>query len=136
MMLVLGVGNEMMGDDAFGPLVVKELEGKTKAKLWSGSNPENYIGKIKKPLEKLVILDAAYMKKEPGSVKIIEPREIRERTISTHKIPLSMVMRQLEANSTYYIVAQPKDVEFGTEPSKEIKKAAKKASRMVLEILR
>ena len=101
MMLVLGVGNEMMGDDAFGPLVVKELEGKTKAKLWSGSNPENYIGKIKKPLEKLVILDAAYMKKEPGSVKIIEPREIRERTISTHKIPLSMVMRQLEANSTY-----------------------------------
>jgi len=136
MMLVLGVGNEMMGDDAFGPLVIKELEGKTKAKLWSGSNPENYIGKIKNPIEKLVILDAAYMKKRPGTVRMIETDKIKERPISTHQIPLSMLMRELKAESTYYIVAQPKDVEFDVEPSKEIKRAVKKASKMVIKILR
>ncbi|MCD6477719.1 MAG: hypothetical protein J7K87_01825 [Candidatus Aenigmarchaeota archaeon] len=60
MMLVLGIGNEMMDDYSFGPLVIEKLKKKNiSAELWSGSTPENFITKIKEPIEKLILLDTA-----------------------------------------------------------------------------
>ena len=138
MMLVLGVGNMLMGDDAFGPLVVeklREISNQNSISLWSGDTPENYIGKIRERPEKLIIMDTAYMGKEPGTVELLEPERITKRATSTHKIPLSLIIDQLKPEKTYFIAAQPKAVEFGTEPSKEILEAVEKAKEMVLKII-
>ncbi len=134
MMLILGVGNELRGDDAFGPLVVEKLRGCTRATLWSGDTPENFIGKIKEKVETLIIMDTTYLGKEPGAIEILDPDRIKKGG-NTHKIPLSLIIDQLKPEKTYFIAAQPKAVEFGDEPSKEIIKAVEKAKEMVLEII-
>ena len=93
-MLVLGIGNEMMGDDAFGPLVIEKLKKKNvSAELWSGSTPENFITKIKGPIEKLILLDTADLGEPPGTVKKINPSLVSRHFISTHKIPLSFLIK-------------------------------------------
>jgi len=128
MILILGIGNEMMGDDAFGPLVVKELKKKNvSAKLWSGSTPENFITKIKEPIEKLILLDTADLGEPPGTVKKINPSLVSKHYISTHKIPLNFLIRQLNPKETIFIAAQPKSLDFGASPSKEILGAIGKA---------
>ncbi|MCK4635230.1 MAG: hydrogenase 3 maturation endopeptidase HyCI [Candidatus Aenigmarchaeota archaeon] len=138
MILILGVGNEMRGDDAFGPLVVeklREISNQNSITIWSGDTPENFIGKIKERVEKLIIMDTAYLGKEPGTVELLEPERITKQAVSTHKIPLSLIIDQLKPEKTYFIAAQPKAVEFGTEPSKEILKAVEKAIEMVKDMI-
>lgn len=139
MILVLGVGNKLMGDDAFGPLVVEKLHEKIENNnsiiLWAGEAPENFVGKIKEPVEKLIILDTAFLDKEPGTVELINPDKIKKGSLSTHKIPLSLIIEQLKPEKTFFIAAQPKTVEFGTKPSKEIIRATKKAVEIVEELI-
>lgn len=135
MILVLGVGNEMRGDDAFGPLVIKELEKMNlDVTLWAGEAPENFVGKIKEPVEKLIILDTAQLGKEPGTIEMIDPVRIKGH-VSTHKLPLSLLINQLKPQKTYFIAAQPKSTEFGAKPSKEILEAVEKAKEIAEKIL-
>lgn len=135
MTLVLGVGNRMMGDDAFGPLVVEKLrESGAKAELWFGEAPENFIGKFPKNPDILVILDTALLGRKPGSVKHIDPDRVISQP-STHKFPLPLVMETLNPGKTYFIGAEPKSLGFGDEPSPEILKAVEKAFKMVKKLL-
>ena len=135
-MLVLGIGNEMMGDDAFGPLVIEKLKKKNvSAELWSGSTPENFITKIKGPIEKLILLDTADLGEPPGTVKKINPSLVSRHFISTHKIPLSFLIKQLNPKETIFIAAQPKSLDFGATPSEEILGAAEKAVEMVEKLI-
>ncbi len=130
-MLVLGVGNRMMGDDAFGPLVVERLRKRNlekKITLWSGESPESYLGKFRRS-KTLVIIDTARLGKEPGTVELVDADKIKG-PCSTHKIPLSLIIKQLKPKKVYFIAAQPKSVEFGAGPSQEIKKAVEKAVEM------
>ncbi|UCG95040.1 MAG: hydrogenase maturation protease [archaeon] len=134
MILIIGVGNDMRGDDAFGPLVIQELRRTgTQATLWSGGAPENFIGKIREPVETLVILDTAYLGKEPGTVEIIDPDKIKGH-VSTHKLPLSLLIKTLRPEKTYFIAAQPLSSSFGVEPSPEILRAVERAKEIVLDL--
>lgn len=133
MMLVLGVGNEMRGDDAFGPLVVKKLEGKTSAVMWSGETPENFVTKVRGPVEMLIVLDTAQLGKRPGTVELLEPDKIRGHA-STHKLPLSLLIGHMKPEKTFFIAAQPKSTNFGNKPSPEILKAVGRAVGMILEL--
>jgi hydrogenase 3 maturation protease len=135
MMLILGVGNELRGDDAFGPLAVRELKKSgILANFWSGETPENFITSVREPVETLVILDTAELGKEPGTVELVDPDRINESLTSTHKLPLSLLIDHLKPGKTFFIAAQPKTLEFGARPSKEILKAVKKAKEIVLSL--
>jgi len=137
MILVLGVGNELRGDDAFGPLVIQSLREEIpegKAMLWFGESPENFIGSIKERPDKLIILDTAQMDREPGTVELVDPAAIVSQP-STHKLPLSLLIDQLRPGETIFIAAQPKETGFNSEPSREILKAVKKAEKMILSII-
>ncbi len=77
-LVILGIGNELRGDDFIGSLLARRF-----SKLFKESNnimvfdggtvPENYTGAIKKenPTE-IILIDAADMGKEAGYIKIIE----------------------------------------------------------------
>jgi hydrogenase 3 maturation protease len=98
--LVLGIGNREGGDDAVGPYIIDELK---KKKLHDidvldvGVAPENFTDVIKKKKPYIVLLiDAIDMGIEPGKIRRVRRDQIGEMHVSTHGIPLSVVMKYLE----------------------------------------
>lgn len=127
-MLVLGVGNILRGDDAFGPLVVEKLKKKNISidVLDCGSQPENFLEIIKKKNpDKLIICDTIN-KNQEDTIKVFTSDEIKEKTFSTHNIPLSFLEKYLETK-IIFIGFPTEKTEFNTRPSKECLKAVEKA---------
>ncbi len=95
MRVIMGIGNEMNGDDAIGILVARKL--KEVLKDWevieAGIMPENYTSKLKKLSPSLLVMIDAMDKKRllPGDIKVISREEIGELTLSTHSLPLSLL---------------------------------------------
>jgi hydrogenase 3 maturation protease len=102
--LVLGVGNMQKGDDAAGPQcaerIARQLRKKRQAGVLvinAGGVPENYTGQIRKFLPShMVIVDACYTGKKAGAISVIDPHSISNGDVSTHRMPLSMLVRFLE----------------------------------------
>ena len=125
MNLVLGVGNEENGDDGVGPFIAENID----FPGWKGVNcsvsPENYTGVVQqeKP-EFLVIVDATEMDLKPGEFRLIPRSRIDELAISTHYMPLSILMRYLSESARYvvFIGVQPKQRDG--ELSKEVRESA------------
>ncbi|OLS13304.1 MAG: hydrogenase maturation protease HycI [Promethearchaeota archaeon CR_4] len=96
---VLGVGDVKMCDDGVGPYVVSTLHELlpplNTVKLINGSTvPEMYREEIVafQPTY-LVIIDAAEMKSEPGTVKIVEKEHMRGfLPTSSHMLPMTLVV--------------------------------------------
>jgi hydrogenase 3 maturation protease len=107
---VLGVGNEMRCDDAAGVLVARALfqrECVTHADrvliIEGGHAPENRTGELRRfAPDAVLIIDAADMGEEPGTIQWIAEESIDGMSASTHSLPLSMLARYLvlELNCT------------------------------------
>jgi hydrogenase 3 maturation protease len=123
--VILGVGNELRGDDGVGVYIARKL--KKKNVINAGVAPENFVGKIRKMKpRRIVIFDALDFGGEPGEVKIIDAKKTEGLKISTHSLPLSFFCQLFEKKEIYLVGIQPKGNEFGSEMSKEVKKAANK----------
>ncbi|MCD6505049.1 hydrogenase 3 maturation endopeptidase HyCI [Candidatus Poribacteria bacterium] len=97
MKVLIGIGNELGGDDAVGLYVAKLIDGENG---WigfrCGTAPENFIGKIERLDPELVVLvDAAEMGIEPGEFREIEPEYADTIFASTHSIPISFLLKWL-----------------------------------------
>lgn len=128
--VIVGIGNELRGDDAAGVKIVRLLKKrqKTKAELIdAGAVPENYLGKISKIKPGVVILiDAAEMELPPGTVKEIKSDELDSVSFSTHAGSLSLVIDFLkqETNADIRLIGiQPGKRDLGSEMSKQVKQA-------------
>jgi hydrogenase 3 maturation protease len=129
---IVGVGNEMRGDDAAGMLIVRAL-GLRVANLEGlriiegGHAPENATGELRKFSPELVLLiDAADMGKEAGSIALIPMEQIDGVSASTHSLPLSMLARYLTLELKCEVALlgiQPKSVEMGETVSDEVNQA-------------
>ena len=135
MNVLFGIGNEDRGDDGVGPYVAKRIN----FTGWIGVNcstiPENFTSIVKKEKpELLVIVDAAEMGLEPGEIRVIPREKVDELTMSTHYIPLSVLIRYLEesANRIMFVGIQPKERTEGNELSKEVREGAER----LLEFIR
>ncbi|MBP2142957.1 hydrogenase 3 maturation protease [Methanococcus voltae] len=160
-LMIMGVGNDLKGDDGFGVELVRflrryyvrklhlqdeiinnnneyvtenEAENETdyievfKIKdnlvlLDSGVVPENFTDLIKteKP-SKIVIVDAALMHKEFGTIDLIDENQLATVGFSTHALPLSVLIKYIKSNidTDISIVGfEPYSLEFGTTLSKE-----------------
>jgi hydrogenase maturation protease len=86
----------------------------------AGNTPEAFIGRIAgEGFDHLVFLDAVDFGGEPGSVVFLNSDEIAARfpQISTHKISLGLLARQVEANGTtrtWLLGVQPASLRSGT----------------------
>lgn len=95
--LVFTVGNDLMGDDAAGPMLARLLDD-SPAEAWAvldgGSAPENYIFKIRElEPDEVLIVDAADMQLPPGEVRLIDREHIGSLfLVTTHSLPLSYIM--------------------------------------------
>ncbi len=100
---VVGVGDELNVHDRLGMLAAKEIDGLHLPDVrvfLAGTVPESVTGPLRryKP-DAILLLDAADMGSRPGSVAIVQPEEVRASLLSTHALPLSVVMEFL-ANDT------------------------------------
>lgn len=138
--VILGVGNDLQGDDGFGSLLAKELKGKFKEIIFNGGrSPENYIGKIiKERPDIILIVDALDMGRAPGEIAIREPEELRKKEFSTHhfSLPLMASLIQSETKAKIYIIGvQPKRIKFGEDLSSPMNIALGKLRETLGEIL-
>ena len=112
--LVMCVGNKDGGDDSLGPYIADKLikiKDKNFLAIDCETVPENYTSVIKnqKP-ENLIIIDAVEMELNPGEIRIIPKEKIGVMHISTHGIPISVLINYIEktVKNIIFIGVQPK----------------------------
>ena len=144
---VLGVGSELRGDDVAGDLVARELESGCKYKckspearfFFGATAPENLTGEIKKfKPSHLIIIDSAELGSKPGTVKVLAPKDIGGVSFLTHRLPTKIMVDYLQKSldcKVLVIGIQPKSLDFGKQPSKEVKKSAGLVSAAIKEAL-
>ncbi|MBN1896249.1 MAG: hydrogenase maturation peptidase HycI [Candidatus Aenigmarchaeota archaeon] len=134
MNILMGIGNEINGDDAAGVFIAKRFS----AKGWKSINcetvPENFLGVIKreKP-ELLVLVDATEMELEPGEIRLISKNRLNSEVDSTHSLSLHFLVSELEkhAGKILFIGIQPESMETGEEMSPAVASSAGKLLKIL-----
>ena len=100
--VVIGVGNDISGDDAFGPILARKLALILGDRcIDAGLAPENWIGKIL-ALEPraLVIADAVAFDGEPGELRVFTPTDLLDGLPSTHGPGFGAIVTYIEQFAT------------------------------------
>lgn len=126
---ILGVGQELRGDDALGVVTVRRMMQTLRPPadlllIEAGPMPENFCAQLRRFQPDLaLIIDAASLGQVPGTIAWIEAHEASGHTFSTHSLPLGLVLAYLasEANcETAILGIQPADLTFGAPLSVEV----------------
>lgn len=133
--LIMCIGNRDGGDDGIGPHIADTLkiDSLDFVVLDCGTTPENYTAVVKRHKPKtLVLIDAADMGLAAGDIRIIPKEKLGSMHISTHGIPLSILIQYLEKEVEHviFIGIQPQTM-FG-----EISKPVKKSAEQLIELLK
>ncbi len=106
---VWGMGNELMGDDAVGIRAAEMV--KARALPWvrvflCGVLPENHLAPLREtPPESLIIIDAADCGGEPGETRLLRLQDVEGSALSSHGIPLSILLAPFEGVTRVRIIA-------------------------------
>ncbi|MCW3990086.1 MAG: hydrogenase maturation peptidase HycI [Candidatus Bathyarchaeota archaeon] len=139
---VLGIGSRIRGDDAVGLAIVEHLE-KMRMEdvllLKTETVPESFTGTIRKfrPTHVLMV-DAAGLNEEPGEARIIPTQKIGGESISTHKLPLTVLsnfIKETMCADVALLGVQPRSIAFGAEMTPALKEAAEKVAETIREAL-
>ena len=116
----MGLGNVDYGDDGFGVRLAERLEAEGLADvIVAGTMPERFTGTVTdNNYDYLLFLDAAEFGGAPGSVVFLNAEEMAARfpQISTHKISVGLLAKQLESNGrtkAWLLGAQPESLKLG-----------------------
>lgn len=135
--LLMCIGNRFGGDDAIGPYIADELKNeklKDIKVIDCGIIPENYTSVVKKENpENLIIIDAVDMNLPYGEIRLVSKGKIGKFCISTHGIPISLLIDYLEKyiDNIFFIGIQPK--KMNGEISDKIKKSADDLIKIILK---
>lgn len=98
---LVGIGQEMRGDDAAGVAVARALQPLAHRRflvLEGGNAPENITGVLRRFEPHLVVLvDAAQMDAAPGAVQWLPWQGVAGLSATTHTLPLTLLARYLAA---------------------------------------
>ena len=145
--LILGLGNPLLGDEGIGVRVVNEL---TKLELPDGVSAVEggtaglgLIG-LMEGYQRVIIVDAADMGHPPGRVVRFTPSEAQFKTVegplSPHQIGLGEVLTlatALEIVPTKLVIigVQPGRIKAGVELSPKVERAIPQIIRLILDEL-
>lgn len=144
-LVVLGVGNEERGDDAAGVLclrLVRRAAGRRRDLLFlqGGVAPENMTGTIRAFSPSLVlILDAVLAGRRPGTIFAFDPESISEEELTTHRLPLSHLIRYLEKSIGCRVLClgiQPQSLQAGGALSRPVYLAIRTFARECAALLK
>lgn len=141
--VIVGVGNPLRRDDGVGVEAVKRLKGKISNDavllIESESVPESFIEPIVKfNPSHILIIDAAIMGLESGSVKLTASLDLLGVAVSTHALPIQIFctyLTQVTQSKIALLLIQPKNVDFGEELSTEVKRSVQRIVDVLTGIL-
>lgn len=141
--MVLGIGNEMRGDDALGSILAQKLlilENKNITVFDGKTVPENFTGAIKRETPShIILLDAVEMNEQPGHIKLVAKEDIANYSISTHAMPLSFLIKYLESTTPAEIILlgiQPENMDLICEISPKIQESINYVLRLFNQVLK
>jgi hydrogenase 3 maturation protease len=129
---VVGVGQELSGDDAAGALVARYLKPLLVSRpyiliLDGGPAPENLTGALRRFAPDLVLLvDAANLGEPPGTVRWLPFEQIDGVSASTHTLPLNMLAQYLRDElgcAVALLGVQPAQMGFGAALSAPVRQS-------------
>lgn len=132
--LIMCIGNIDGGDDAIGPYIADKLmrEEGDLVVLNCGTVPENFTSVVKQHNPKnLIIVDAVEMDLDAGEIRIVPKEKIGVMHISTHGIPISVLISYLEqyVENITFIGIQPEIM------SGEISENVRKSGERLVKII-
>jgi hydrogenase 3 maturation protease len=132
---IVGIGNELKGDDAAGVLVARRLSHiKEFLVLEGGSSPENLMPTLKKFAPSWIIfIDSTDFGGKPGEVRLFNPLRASGIPVSTHVLPLSLMAKYLEIEieaKVLLIGIQPKSLEGPI--SQEVRQGVERVSSWLM----
>ncbi|EHP84476.1 hydrogenase maturation peptidase HycI [Methanotorris formicicus] len=152
-LVIIGIGNEMKGDDGVGIYIVKEIA-KRFGKygndevikineyiilLNCGTVPENFTDVLKRENPShIIMIDAALMNEKIGEIKVINPEDIVNVGFSTHALPLSIIIKYIKKSINTKIIVigiEPKIIDFDKPLSNEIKHRADNFIEYLVKII-
>lgn len=124
--LLLGIGNALRRDDAFGSVLACQLKDKVSFDVIdAGSSPENFLGEIiKRKPATLLLVDAVDFGGEAAELRLFDMNELN--TVNfflTHDTSPKLLfdfLKQEMKGEAYLLAVQPKDTGFGEGMSREI----------------
>ena len=133
--LIMCIGNRDGGDDAIGPYIADKFKQEEcdLVVLDCGTVPENFTSVVKKHNPKnLIIIDAVEMGLDAGEIRIVPKEKIGVMHISTHGIPISVLINYLESyvESIIFIGIQPENM------SGRISEEAQKSGEKLVTIIK
>ena len=143
---VLGVGNTFRSDDAAGVLAARRLADSPLTQeldfllvVDAGHAPENTTAELRrfKP-EVILLIDAAEMGEEPGTIRWLGIDQVDGMSASTHTLPLSMFAKYvtLELGCEVKILGiQPQSTEIGEMVSDPVLQAVDGILNEILDSL-
>ncbi len=138
---ILGIGNELNGDDAAGVLIVRKLKKKLEKfdqiQLLEGSiAPENYSGVIRKfNPDWIWLIDAAAQGELPGYVQLFDSARIETIATNTHRLSPQLLISflQIDSNSKGFLLGiEPEVIDPFSEISAAVKKSVRDTSKFLL----
>ena len=140
---LMGLGNVTYGDDGFGVRLAEALISSAPAVgtrcriIIAGTTPEWLIGRVvDEDSDHVVFLDAVEFGGSPGSVVLLDSDEMAARfpQISTHKLSLGLLAKQVEANGrtkAWLLGVQPESLRL----SEELTPTVRATLELVLDLL-
>ena len=141
--LILGIGNTLMGDEGVGVSVVNELEKAAlpeNVELLDGGTGSFLLLEPMQSAEKVILIDATIDDAPAGTVRRLRPRYTKDypRTLTAHDIGLKDLL------DTFYLLGEKPDVtlfavsiadlqDMTIELSPELLPIVPEVARMVLE---
>ena len=130
--LIIGVGNDISGDDGFGPELARRLKPILGERAIDGGlAPENWTGPIAALSPKtLIIADAVAFGGETGEIRILDPDELESGLPATHGPGFSPLLYFLKDTlpqlKTIILAVQPGETGLMKPISKKVNSAIEK----------
>jgi hydrogenase 3 maturation protease len=141
---VLGIGMNWKGDDRLGIALARALARKLPSEpgirvASGGEAPENFTGAIRHFLPShVLLLDAVDHGLAPGTVFLADEQSITVGDMTSHHLPLKLLMRFLGASLPCRVIlvgVQPQSLRPGNKLSAAVKKTLPLLAEFLAEIL-
>lgn len=141
-MMVLGVGNLLMGDEGFGIHVVrrlKEVELPSHVRVEEGGvGGFNLLGYLE-GVKRLLVVDVMMMDSPPGKLHLLKPNQKPEepgkQILSFHQVGILDLVHMWGLlgyePEIMFLVTRPEKIEWSTELSPPLQSAADQATKMI-----
>jgi hydrogenase maturation protease len=143
--LILGLGNPLLGDEGIGVRVIEELhhyELPDGVAVVEGGTGGLSLMSLMEGRQKVIVVDAADMGRPPGSVVRFTPEEVRLKTgvglLSLHQVGLGEALALADAlgvspNELVIIGVQPFSMGVGERLSPRVERVVEQCIAQVLE---